>query len=51
MWSRPQGHFPRCEPVTVRFTFRWPRIGELENEVDDDETFALNDEFEALDGI
>ena len=39
------------KPVTVRFTLSdGPESMPFEMEVDDDETFALNDEFEALDG-
>ena len=51
------GHVPKvifrdAKPVTVRFTLSdGPESMPFEMEVDDDETFALNDEFEALDGI
>ena len=44
--------FRDAKPVTVRFTLSdGPESMPFEMEVDDDETFALNDEFEALDGI
>lgn len=44
--------FRDAKPVTVRFTLSdGPDSMPFEMEVDDDETFALNDEFEALDGI
>lgn len=44
--------FRDAKPVTVRFTLSdGPDSMPFEMEVDDDETFALNDEFEALDGV
>ena len=44
--------FRDAKPVTVRFTLSdGPESMPFEMEVDDDEIFALNDEFEALDGI
>ena len=44
--------FRDAKPVTVRFTLSdGPESMPFEMEVDDDETFALNDEFEALDGV
>tara|TARA_Y100000589_G_scaffold85593_1_gene79598 strand:- start:902 stop:1612 length:711 start_codon:yes stop_codon:yes gene_type:complete len=44
--------FRDAKPVTVRFTLSdGPESMPFEMEVDDDEIFALNDEFEALDGV
>ena len=48
MWSFSKVIFRDAKPVTVRFTLSdGPESMPFEMEVDDDETFVLNDEFEA----